>query len=423
MNFGQATPVSDLMQKTVGMVEVGGNGSHKFFLQDAAGSHWFNDLAENVEVFAIRQTRVGVQFRLQAYHFPASIGCCCVMWALPPLLHKASDGVMDSAWLSKNLPAIFQVLEECGLSRGHFRPSRRSVLMKSAEHNVDISVTGLALQFHTLSTAGLLTLLSCWSFNPPRGHACMHAFLDAVIDAIVDRATCQGPFQIQYLDADITVLLRNGNINSDGFLTAGHQGLTFMVERIRRAKCARPGPFDFPCRSFLRALIEVIRRPSRSKSFPPDLARTFLVDTVLALQQQIAVSRGEAWWGEASCLELQPLACKKRRTQMSFACKLALMDAASSSGSDQLTPRQLLTAQSLSPDGKQGPSARGVVARIESDQVTRQLMAARMVYASPRVLHHTVDGVAASGEHNNFFVAYSDRGNYACVAPPQVPAD
>ena len=108
---------------------------------------------------------------------------------------------------------------------------------------------------------------------------------------------------------------------------------------------------------------------------------------------------------------------------MSFACKLALMDAASSSGSDQLTPRQLLTAQSLSPDGKQGPSARGVVARIESDQVTRQLMAARMVFASPRVLHYTVDGVAASGEHNNFFVAYSDRGNYAYVAPPQVPAD
>ena len=45
------------------------------------------------------------------------------------------------------------------------------------------------------------------------------------------------------------------------------------------------------------------------------------------------------------------------------------------------------------------------------------------MFASPRVLHYTVDGVAASGEHNNFFVAYSDRGNYAYVAPPQVPAD
>ena len=50
-------------------------------------------------------------------------------------------------------------------------------------------------------------------------------------------------------------------------------------------------------------------------------------------------------------------------------------------------------------------------------------MAARVVFTSPKALHLTVDGVSASGEHNKVFVAYSDPGNYAYVAPPQVLAD
>ena len=65
-------------------------------------------------------------------------------------------------------------------------------------------------------------------------------------------------------------------------------------------------------------------------------------------------------------------------------------------------------------------SAGATALRIERDFVVRQLAAARVIFKNPIALHYSIDGVAAAGEHNDFFVAVDPSQGYAYIGPPQV---
>lgn len=104
---------------------------------------------------------------------------------------------------------------------------------------------------------------------------------------------------------------------------------------------------------------------------------------------------------------------------MSYAYKEAVVSTARESTA-QLTPRQLMTAQSISAKNKRGIATGAVAGRLERDYVFRQLAAARQVFQNISVLHYSLDGVAAAGEHNDFFVAFEPKQNFGYVGPPQV---
>ena len=58
--------------------------------------------------------------------------------------------------------------------------------------------------------------------------------------------------------------------------------------------------------------------------------------------------------------------------------------------------------------------------RIVRDSVLKELGAARQVFYGINVMHYAIDGVSASGDHNNIFMAWHPRKNTAWIGPPQV---
>ena len=58
--------------------------------------------------------------------------------------------------------------------------------------------------------------------------------------------------------------------------------------------------------------------------------------------------------------------------------------------------------------------------RIVRDSVLKELGAARQVFYGINVMHYAIDGVSASGDHNDIFMAWHPRKNTAWIGPPQV---
>ena len=139
--------------------------------------------------------------------------------------------------------------------------------------------------------------------------------------------------------------------------------------------------------------------------------------TVLA---HFEVSVSEPWWRLESCLKLEPARATKRRREMSYAYNTAVVKAVADSAAPVLV-RQYLGAHSIlrCSNEDQTSDCSGMARRITKDAVLRELAAARMVFDDPIMIHLTLDGVTAAGEHTNIFVAWLPHLNLAYIPPGQ----
>ena len=163
---GVGTLASSLLQKRLCCLSEADDTKNEFTM-GPEGSLWMQDILENVKVRALRETRMGPRVNFQVYVFSCAAGACRIWWALPPLLHSTSNGALDCNWFAKHKKGLQTILEDCGLDVEHSRCARRAAITSQNLHELDTTFEGLALQFHSMTTAGLLTLLVHWQVYVP----------------------------------------------------------------------------------------------------------------------------------------------------------------------------------------------------------------------------------------------------------------
>ena len=169
-------------------------------------------------------------------------------------------------------------------------------------------------------------------------------------------------------------------------------------------------------------LVEVILRPSRTRSVELGVATLFLMSLVGALYQQADLSRGESWWGEGTALDLLPIKGKVRSRRVSSAFKEAVVQAVyddaelgsvrsylavtkKSSGFDVATPTVYCTSNS---------------SKITTETMFRYWHNQVETLKNTEAQHYSIDGLCVGGDETEVLIAFDPVLMQAAVPPPQV---
>lgn len=237
-----------------------------------------------------------------------------------------------------------------------------------------------------------------------------------VIDAIAARACAQGPFEIAFTEGSLVFQVEDGLVNVSSFGSHG-KTWTSLAERLRK-RC--DGSERVPLRELLADTFRALEVPSRNTGLA-GIGKALFRCMCITLQLQLEVSCDEAWWREASCLQLTPSHSRSKNKVMSNAYKDAVLSAASSS-SEPVSTRQLMGSDYIlraASKGMEAPSVGRQAGRAQQDKALRLLANGRVLFKDPPALHYSVDGVQASGEHNNVAFACLPRQGIMGVPPIQ----
>jgi hypothetical protein len=392
--------------------------------QQGGESLWLDDVLEQLHVRAVASNEHGRKSVMQAYIYSCSAGGARVWWALPAIVYYVFSNLTGAKWIGKHKQSLEQTMLEHGLVPGLLRPSRRSALTSTGISGSALSIEGATLQFWTVPTAGLVSLLLHWHVVPtcgPKGAVDVKELSAHLLDCLVDRICFSGSIKVPLrADGSATLLVTAGVFDVGALLQSGHAGLKFLADRLLTEPSVKGNNVRF--RDLLIGLALAIQRPSRFRSLQGTFVVEVLSMAINLMEWHIDISVDEPWWTVASLLDLEPNPTHKRHREMSYAYKSAIASAVRSS-SEPISVRGLMGARSVLNHGSvcdHAVSCGSTARRIEKDIVLRELGAARKVFNCGGVLHYSVDGVQASGDHNNIFVAWLPKLNIATVGPPQV---
>ena len=237
---------------------------------------------------------------------------------------------------------------------------------------------------------------------------------------VIDRAPHGGAYFVS-CESGIQFSVLASMVDLGALSGLGLPALKYMAERLSKvSRGARLAPLS----EVLLDLLSCLYRPSRNRSMHRSIATSLITSICVAIQDQIEVSLDEEWWREASCLDLVPSQGKRKHRVMSNAYKKAVLDAAKQS-SEPLSVRQLVGASYILRQGSRedlSASAGRLAGRVIHDAALRYLAIGREVFRAPQMLHYTIDGVQAGGDHQNVFFAWLPLQDVVGVPPLQARA-
>ena len=402
---------------------------HFIYDGETRSSTWKADLLGKADVLAFDIKALGRNTTaLQVYTFAACTGTRVrVWWAVEFVLQAIVEGDIPTNHVGKHRDTFERVLAGIGLPAAYLRSNRRSRITAAALHGGDEygGEHGLALQFWTLSTSGLVGMLLYWSYHKTKdtaGFTINSNATSSLLDKLVEAACKQGPWDATMPDGSVLMAITDeGLVDLDELASAvDHPSIAQLRQFMKKDK-----KHSFvKLAAIMHRWYSQLQRPSRSRSFNVELGRAWLRCIAISLQLQLEVSVEEPWWRATSHLALSPAESSKsgRHKLISKAYKYAVVEAAREAPC-AMSSSALLVANSLFVEQKapaDAPGMNSTACRMKLDYMLGYLAAGRVLFKAPRCLQYSIDAVRAGGEENNLYFAFLPGKTLAGLPPVQV---
>ena len=402
----------------------------RFFVVDGEESAWCKDLRAKYDVRAVSVRQDGaILATMQVYLFglglPPTFGR--VWWSLQHAAEYVISGTkLPVTYVKDRMITFLGELSDAGFASENLRRSRHSQLQagKRKAGAATPAVIEPALQYHTLTTRGLIAVLLYWTNHRARqgGLTINGQCAGRLLEMIVHMAAQHDGFVVSCLvtGADIIAIDSQGAVEFESLRT--HAVNALRVAATKLAGVVEDGRLRFA--DVIKYVWQTMKTPSRCGQRLQSLM-TFFQSAVDAIHMQLEVSLGEPMWTQSSLLDLKP---SKRsvglaRTSYSRAFKASVQQAARDC-TTRRQPSAILDGLSMSSGiaPAEVPNHAQTAYRALREETLAYVSDAKVEFAQSARVHLTLDGVAAGDDENLILVYHHLRGSNSAIAPIKVPA-
>lgn len=318
-------------------------------------------------------------------------------------------------------------MEAMGLDGCHIQASRHADVFRAKESCHKWDPAGVGASDFAISTAGLLALAIYWhhrdnrgakeTFDTASGASFAAAILvDLVVKGILGDEVLLIP--LPFCDEGQLLKVDCGSVTLAAFC-CNNAGYELIAKRTAASDDLNA---PVPLRFMLSVLVDIILRPSRTRSVKPEAAREVLQVVLMEVGKQADLSRHEDRWSAQSCLASSPINGKQRSRRVSAGFNEALAQAVFDDPALGFVRNFLATSKVVGHQKSGGEPMK--YSPTNSSAITKDTMfgywlACRESHKGVTALHLSIDGVRCGGDETNVFIAYAPALGKASPPPPQ----
>ena len=334
-------------------------------------------------------------------------------WALPRFRAAIFPDVHYRNWAGKGAPRWQELLSKCGVGPDEIMRSKRSAIELARAKKT--SPSAASPEDFALSTVAALTMCCYWSRatsdtkQSERVNTAEHP-ASMIVDTILERFVGGISFDV-HIRPPWVLSVHNGFVQPGALRD---MGLATLVQR--GSSTSQQGMLSLHV--LLQLLLEVVLRPSRTRSVCNDTASLVFRAICNVTSDIVDASRCDTWLTSAPCLQLVPIKMAERCRPLSGAFREAVVR--SSYADPSLGGKRSILSNLKNRGCGSVDVSLSTSSALSKDSMLKFFVDQRQAHAGIRALHLSMDGLQVGHDATDVAFAYSPELELGSVPPPQV---